>query len=66
MAVTSLLEAEVTGKIIGIFSYSQACIKSLMRVNSNIVQQCTKLLNTLGNSNDVSVTWLKGHNNCLG
>jgi ribonuclease HI len=68
MAADSLLEAEVVGKTIGIFSDSQACIKALMRVSSksSIVKQCFDTLNTLGKTNEVWVIWVKGHSGCVG
>jgi hypothetical protein len=63
-----LLELMITGKTIGIFSDSQACIKSLRRASSKsrIVQECINSLNALGKDNEVSVIWVKGHGTCIG
>ena len=67
-ATTYLIESNVKGCSIEIFTDSLASVNSLNKVctKSSIVQQCITALNRLGETNAVNVTWIKGHSNCPG
>ena len=67
-ATRMLIDLNLSGVSIGLFTDSQASIKALdkVKVKSGLVQQCIEALNELGALNTLSIVWIKGHNNCLG
>ena len=58
-----LVDREVRGKQVTIFSDSQAAIRALQQVEvrSALVRDCLLAVNRLGEENNVTVAWVPGH-----
>ena len=62
-AVEMLLDGGHRGKIINIYSDSQACLLSInnVKVTSKLIRDCVSKLNELGVINEVILSWIPGH-----
>ncbi|CAH2243709.1 jg8769 [Pararge aegeria aegeria] len=67
-AATAMLNRKVSGFDININSYSQAVLKALTKYTtlSKILQDCHNALQTLTQSNRITLRWIRGHNGNTG
>lgn len=63
LAAKRVKEQKWSGKVIKIFSDSQAALKALDcdTIKSKIVEECSRSLNFLGLRNHISLEWIPGH-----